>query len=213
MNKIFKHVFGVSHKGTVDRIGFWTALLAIATFFLAGVVLGQLHGANTTSRADFIRKFSNEFFTQKNRDLVMLFEYDLLKFKVKTTNDPKDNKETQFHYFETDTPALQKIAVLDKQDMANFKPVYSTYEVDDDLLGFFDDIGNYEKQGLISVQMVDEEFGWYIKKIWRNAEVQKYIQWSAAYDDDAYEGFESIYHKCINYEKSKPQKMLGKNRP
>ena len=47
--------------------------------------------------------------------------------------------------------------------------------LDDKLLEHFEEMGYYEKQGIISIDFIYEFFDWDIETIWENPEIQKYI--------------------------------------
>jgi hypothetical protein len=48
-------------------------------------------------------------------------------------------------------------------------------ELDDFLLGHFEDIGLFEEKGLIDTEMVYEEFSYYIFEVFENPEIKKYL--------------------------------------
>ena len=88
------------------------------------------------------------------------------------------------------------------------KEIYIDDEIDDEVLGYFEDIGNYEKKGLLDFELIDTAFGYYIKQIWKNDEIQKYITWlrdedsAEDADEETYKGFEYIYNKVISYDEA-----------
>ena len=90
------------------------------------------------------------------------------------------------------------IAKKEKEKLKS-KQIYVDDEIDDEVLGYFEDIGNYEKKGLLDFELIDTAFGYYIKQIWKNSEMKNYINWlrfdSEDADEDSYKGFEYIYKK------------------
>lgn len=54
---------------------------------------------------------------------------------------------------------------------------YTTTEVDRLILGHLDDLGVFEKKGIIDIDTVYEEFSEYIENIWKNPAIATYIQW------------------------------------
>ena len=86
------------------------------------------------------------------------------------------------------------------------KQKYSAFEIDDDLLGYFEDIGNNESKKLIDIDMIYDTFSWYIKIIWENPAVQEYIKWQRSEGADIYDGFEYIYNKSKSYGEAKEKK-------
>lgn len=203
IHNIAGYLFGTTGAlNKIDRIGLWTAVTAAMTFILAIIALWQLGKMNKTSKTDFIHRFTKDFFSPETRRLIMLFDpdYDLLKFEVEKIHDEKSNEDTEYPYFKLDKDGLNKLTKLGKEDKEKIKDVYSAYEVDDDLLGHFEDVGNYEAEGLLDFKMVYNGFDWYITTIWDNKEIQKYIKWERDIDgDDIYKGFEDIYKKLKIY--------------
>jgi hypothetical protein len=55
------------------------------------------------------------------------------------------------------------------------KTGYSAFEIDDFLLGYFDDIGWYEKQGFLDLKTITQTFGYYITECYEHEEIQKYL--------------------------------------
>ncbi|MGA7631552.1 MAG: hypothetical protein WCB11_12340 [Terriglobales bacterium] len=56
---------------------------------------------------------------------------------------------------------------------------YSAFEIDDLLLGCFDDLGWYHKRGLIDTETIKHAFGYYICESYENDQVKRYLA-----DDD-----------------------------
>ena len=95
---------------------------------------------------------------------------------------------------------------MESKEKDKFKEIYTTYDIDDELLGHFEDIGNYEKAGLLYIQMVYEGFVSYIESIWENEAIKAYIDWLNSDGDDVYEGFRYIYNKLKSYSDAKKKK-------
>ncbi len=188
-------LFGANKDGSVDRIVFWTFVLAI-------IALWQLWEMSRTARADFIYKFTDGFFNQECRSLILLFEYDLLTFEIKKVNDQ------EFPCFKLDDKKLKDLEGIDGKLKDNFKPIYTMYDIDDKLLGHFEDLGNYERKGLLDIQMVYEGFSYYIKSTWENEEIKKYIKWEKAAAQDMWTGVEYIYSKVNAYDEARKCKRL-----
>ncbi len=203
INNILGWIAGTVQSGDIDRVGLWT-------FFIAVIAWWQLSKGNKTTQADFIHRFTNDFFNYEARDLTMLFNNGLLKFKVRDISEKdKDELSKEFPYFEIDKKLLSKIRIsneakekLDKQE------VYSAHEIDDNLLGHFESIANYERNGLINIQMVYETFSWYIEVAWENQEVKNYIQWLRSDGEEFYDGIEYVYKKIKSYGKAKERKEM-----
>jgi hypothetical protein len=126
----------------------------------------------------------------------MLVEYNALSFQSKNIN--ANGKDEEFSYFlvsdnivrqlKIDEPLLNKLLK---------KKIYSADEVDDLLLGYFEEIGDLHKQGILSLEDINNSFGWHIKICWENPEIQKYIQQERKKpgNENMYENFEYIYNK------------------
>src|ERR1017187_7444175 len=64
-----------------DPAIFWAAATAVITIILVLVAWVQLRDLARTSRADFIFRLKNDFFTAEARRLLFLVEEDLLRFE------------------------------------------------------------------------------------------------------------------------------------
>ncbi len=174
---------------------FWVGTTAILTGILAGVAYWQLKSFNKTTRADFINRFTNEFFNKSTQEIIVLFDYSALKFRVSEVDYGEDISKKEWPYFLID----RNISNQFKTKIANEKEKYTAFELDDDLLGYFDDLGTYEKKGILDISLVYDVFSFYIELVWENEEIQKYIKWQQDDDEDfgdMFENFEYIYKKC-----------------
>jgi hypothetical protein len=78
------------------------------------------------------------------------------------------------------------------------RKAYSGYEVDDFLLGHFEDLGMLKAKNIIDIDMVYGSFSWYIEMVWKNREIQKYIEVQRKEEgQNIYEHFEDIYVACV----------------
>ncbi|MEN3038818.1 MAG: hypothetical protein ABDI07_06665 [Candidatus Kryptonium sp.] len=173
-------------------------ITAIITTLLIAITLLQLINMQNTSSADFIHRLKKDFFENENtQHLIALIDNHLLKFSVSSSND--------IAYF---TIWDEKIKYLPDDIKEYFikKKLYSLYEIDDYLLGHFEDIGLFEKKGVLDIEMVYEEFDWYIELVYENEEIQKYITYLREKEEklvDVYDNFEYIYKKCKSYGEAK----------
>jgi hypothetical protein len=209
INDIVNFISGTSsYTGyTFDRIGLWTLLLVVATVLLWLVARKQLSGLGKTAKMDFIRKFSFEVFSDLTRDIFMLLDYDALHFQTSNINYSEDISPKEFPFFIIDEEIVKQLKI-DPIKMRNIlqRKVYSAFEIDDYLLGHFEDIGMFEKRGLLDIEDVYSVFDWYIEIYWKNDELQKYIKHQRETEeegDDIYEDFEYIFRKCRSYEQYK----------
>lgn len=176
--------------GEIDRVAVWTLVLAF-------IAWKQLRGINNTAKADFIHRFTNGFFNQECRTLIMLFEYDLLQFRLKTTITGE--QKINFSYFELDEALLEKIAVIDDKEKGKFNKIYSAHEFDYCLLGYFEDLGTYEDKGLIDIDMIYDGFSWYMETILENKEIKKYLESEKNLGEDIWEHTKDIYKRVEAY--------------
>jgi len=209
LKEILKYISGTtSYQGNaIDKIGFWTFLLAVAAFLAWWVAKRQLGGISKAAKADFIKKFTDDFFSETTRDIIMLFDYNALHYQNKDIDYGKDVPSKPFPYFVIDENIVKQLQVSpEQQKILLDRRVYSSFEIDDYLLGYFEDLGAFEKNGLIDIDAVYSGFDWYINIIWNNEEIGKYINSQKDDEDegeDIYENFQYIYEKSCSYGKAK----------
>ena len=196
------------------RRNLWETVTAVATVWAIYVAYKQLGDSNTTSRADFIRRFSDQFFTQETRTLIMLLDCNALHFKPHKVEGSDGQESEPFPCFEIDETAVRKLPIpRGQQDALCERRVYSSYEMDDLLLGFFEDIALFERKGLIGLDEVYHHFDWYIDLAWNNPEIQRYIEQARDEDggEDIYEEFENIAKRMESYGEAKQKRTSGTN--
>jgi hypothetical protein len=141
---------------TAQMTTFWTFWLFLATSALATVTgflwwvakrqltalqistKSQLEQLNITSSATFLLEFKKTFFTNENRQMFELIDEGRIKYYYH-----KDDKGEETQYFET----------TDDEE----KKRISTYEMDD-FLGHFEDMGLFEQQKVVDLEMIYEGF-------------------------------------------------------
>jgi hypothetical protein len=84
---------------------------------------------------------------------------------------------------------------------------YSTYEIDDLVLGPLEDLGSLEghEQKVISFALIYDFFSWYIVTAWKNEEIQRYVHCARterAGAADLYEHLQSLAERCEKHEHS-----------
>ena len=85
------------------------------------------------------------------------------------------------------------------------KKYYSVWEVDDLLLGLFENIGMLEQRGIVDFQSVYDVFGWYIETAWKDEHIKEYIKYQRdeekadRIDQAFYSKFQHIATKCLEY--------------
>jgi hypothetical protein len=193
-------IAGISYLYCYRR-HFWDAVSGIATVWLIFVAYDQLGDSNRTSRADFIRRFADKFFNEPTRDLLMLLDCEALSFQ----------DTGPFPYFVVDEKAVRECGINEekKRELLDRKK-YSAYEMDDCLLGYLEDIGFFEKRGLINIEEVNSHFNWYIQMVWDNPEIQKYVQMERKEDEDSrdkWENLEALAKRLRHYRQTKKRRQ------
>ncbi len=189
----------------VDRVAFWTFCLVLATLFLLWIAKKQLGGISKTAKADFILRFTEQFFGEETRDIIMLFDYGALKFQNAYVEYSENIEPKLFPYFVIDEGIVSQLKINpEKQQKILKRKYYSPFEIDDFLIGYFEDLGSYERKALIDIEGIYDGFSWYIGIIWKNEEIQKFIksQKNEIYGDIGV-SFKYIYEKIDSYSKAK----------
>ena len=182
---------------------FYIRLVACCLLLVAWTQLGKIA---KTSSADFLHRFKNDFFNDKTRLLFVLVEYDCFKYEYHDDNS--------IPYFEimldnindekTQNEIKRKI-----EKLINGNYIIDVYEIDDLLIGHFEDIGILNKKKILDIEMIYESFSSYIKICWENEQIQKYINHQREREEknwDLYDKFEYIYNECEIFEGKKKRK-------
>src|ERR1035438_10725822 len=106
-------------KTLFDPSVFWVMVTGAATAVLTVVAAWQLSALARTSRADFIFRLKNEFFTERARRLICLIDGDLLEyvtegqgyFRIKNFNSDATQREIGYRS-EEHTSELQSLRHL-----------------------------------------------------------------------------------------------------
>jgi len=182
--------------------------------FLVWVAWEQLGNLGKISSADFIHRLNGEFFTSNTRKLLNLIDCEALEFKQNNQAESGNDSEVQ-PYFQVNKDKINKTKLpKDLKRSLNKREHYSVWEVDDLLLGHFEDIGRLEQRRIVDFQSVYDVFSWYLESVWDNDAIKEYIQWSR--DDDKanridqaiYSQFQYIAIKCLEYEELHPGPCL-----
>lgn len=203
---------------------FGAGLGALGTLLIVIVAWWQLSIISGTSRADFIHKLKNDFFTKETRILIQLIERDYISYRdmreeeweqgsEDTKSDGKntcDRREEKESYFVIDSAKIERCTPDEIGRRLKEKRFYSEYEIDDLVLGHFEDIGLFEKRGLIDMGMVYEEFSYYIEAVYRNGAIKKYIESLRKKDVGIYAYFEYIHNKCKSFGEAKESRAKRK---
>jgi len=163
--------------GSISRSAVWTFVLVLVAYL-------QFRKANHISSADFIHRLKNDFFGKETREIFFLFEKDFLRF---------DKENETFEVVGIDEQTKSELGIARK--------FFTIYEVDDFLLGDIYDLGLFEQKRIIDIDMVYEEFGYYVATIWENKAIRYYIehQRKNPKHKDVYNKFDYIGLKCELY--------------
>lgn len=156
---------------------------AVGGFFaaiLAWIAYKELSGIGKTNRTDFIHRLRNDFFVEETRILVDHITEDRLLYtqvpaEVVRGEEDATSSHNEMRYFEVDLRKILPTFPKELQDQLTRKRYYLEVEVDDFLLGHFEDIGLFEEKGLIDTEMTYEEFSYYIFETFENPEIKKYL--------------------------------------
>jgi hypothetical protein len=168
---ILKLLFGVNDHG-IDRASFWTFIAAVAAICAVLVARYELGETAKTTRADFAKRFVDSFFSKETRGLFTLLMNSALEFKVLEITDKDGKKIDELPIFEIKKIIANQLNGI--VDIESGKMGYSAFEMDDLLLGHFDDIGWYQKRSLIDLETIREMFGYYIYECYQNGFFRDY---------------------------------------
>jgi hypothetical protein len=93
------------------------------------------------------------------------------------------------------------------KNIARKKRVYSTYDIDDLVLGPLEDLGSLEadERKLLSFDLIYDFFSWYIGRTWGNEEIRRYVHGARTEREEAgdlYEHLQSLAERCEQRERS-----------
>jgi hypothetical protein len=185
-------------KTLFDPSVFWVMVTGAATAVLTVVAAWQLSALARTSRADFIFRLKNEFFTERARRLICLIDGDLLEyvsegqgyFRIKNFNSDATQREIGYYVFEG--------------------PNIPSQEIDDLILGIFEDLGMFKRKKAIQLEDVYVIFDTYIVDCLKNATIKEYLNLSRRGRDntDVYAELRLLSRRLKNIE-PKMRKKYG----
>jgi hypothetical protein len=188
-------------SSNIDWTATGTIIIAFSTILVAGIAWNQLGKTNKISKADFDQRFKTDFFNENTTQLFMLFQYDLLVFKTEPVTDIDD----EFPYFEVNLKQFATNPIF-----AGIKDRYSAYEIDNLLLGHFEDLGLFCEKRLMDIDFIYEGFGYYIEEIHENEQIQNYLCWSREEENeesDTFDKFDDIFKKVKRHGERKHKKL------
>jgi hypothetical protein len=176
---------------SIDRTALWTGVAAIAAFVAIFIAWLELGSTRKTTHADFVKRFNDSFFNQETRTLFTLLMNSALEFNVLEIKGKDGQQIDRLPYFKIKKDIANQLKGIVSIDPE--KTGYSAFEIDDFLLGYFDDIGWYRKGRIIDLDSIEQTFGYYVIACYENEEIQKYLN-----DEDnkcKYSDFKFIYDK------------------
>jgi hypothetical protein len=199
---ILEFLFG-NAEGCIDKTAVWTAVLVVMTLFLIIVAWSQLSSIRKTTKADYLKRLNDSFFTEETRNLLVLLfnsaiEFSVLPIRGKGSTIPID----RLPYFKIDEFVLKQLKDNGLISLPDWRKGYNACEVDDLLLGPLDDVGRYEKNGLLDIRSAYDTFGYYVcELVGDNEGVKAFLK----HEDNRgnYDDLERLYEEFLSYKKSK----------
>ena len=189
VHEIAVFVFGAGKA--VDRTALWTGAIAIVTALAAGGALLQLRSIRRTSRADFMKRFIDSFFVEDSRTLFTLLLNSALEFAVRPIEVGGD-KLDELPYLRIKKEIADRLIGI--VHLNPEKTGYSAFEVDDFLLGHFEDVGWYVQRKLMDLNAAYQSFGFYVIATVEHTEMKKYLEDQRA-KEYSYDDLEWLYQK------------------
>jgi len=166
-------------RSIFDPSVFWVMFTGVGTFVLVAVAWKQLSALSRTSRADFIFRLKSDFFTERARRLICLIDADLLEYV-----------EQGQGYF-----VIKDFESKETQDQIGYYGFQSanipSQEIDDLILGIFEDLGMFERKNAIDIEDVYVIFDTYITDCLNNRTIKKYLAISRRGKDNS-----DVYAEC-----------------
>jgi hypothetical protein len=150
-----------------DPTIFWSMVTAIGTLLLAWIAWKQLSGLAQTSRADFIFRLKSEFFNPRSKPLLFLIEEDLIDFIL----------EGETGYFVIKDANDERVKSLMRYFGFTENRI-PTQEIDDLILGILEDVGMFQRKGVITLEDVYGVFDTYVVEINDNPAIREYMKYS-----------------------------------
>jgi hypothetical protein len=180
------------HKALIDGFlgGLLGSLLVLLTAYVAWKQLGKV--AQTAS-ADFMLRMRDGFFREETRILVHLIDNGWLKFVDKTEN----GSSIEYPFFKVDDREIEAAGLHEEiRERLLKRRTYSVYDMDDLILGHFEDLGTLWEAGVLNIDTIYQMFSWYMEITWENSEIHRYIQTQKQESAELYSKFERLHNAC-----------------
>ena len=207
MTTDFIYILFGNAEGCIDKTALWTAALVIVTFILLLVAYFQLSNIKKTARAEYIKRLNDSFFTEETRNLmVLLFNSAIELSTLPIMDEEGKTKIDELPYFKIKEFVLEQLKNSGLISFADWRKGYNAFEIDDLLIGHLDDVGRFEKNGLLDIHTAYSTFGYYVLELVgeneeEKTEVRKYLndqECQGNYDD-----LEYIYEEFVSYKNVK----------
>lgn len=174
--------------GGIAAVAAWSQLSSLA------------HSARSDARtnaARFALQLKNDFFTDRTRLLMELIGEDWLLYE----NAKNDGTPLPHPYFKVDEAKITASLLPDSQKERLTKcKTFSCYEIDDLLLGHFEDLYSLWKRNLLDLGLIYEGFSWYIEQCTDNSAIRRYLADEAEDSPDIWSGVMKLREALDHYE-------------
>lgn len=148
--------------------------ISIALLGLVAVVM-QIRKSTEATKADFIYRLRDDFYSKKTKFILFFIENDFIEFR----GNKEDGKDYESYF------VIKKDSInLLNENFSAFiefakKSFYTIHiqEMDDYVLGYLNDIGEYYKNGIIDIDYIFNSFGYYLVNVSQNTAIKEYIEW------------------------------------
>ena len=197
---IFNFLFA-NADGSIDKTAVWTAFLALVTFVLALVAVIQLSSIKKIARADYLKRLNDSFFTEEMRNLLVLLLNSAIEFSILPIKDEQGkNNIDELPNFKIKQYVLDQLWKSGMISIPDWRKSYNAFEIDDWLLGPLDDVGRFEKNGLLDMRSAYDTFGYYvIELVGKNQPVRDFLNHEDSKGN--YDDLEYLYKKFLSYQK------------
>lgn len=181
---------------------FWTAVGALAAVAVCFIAWIELSKSRKISEAGFVQDFKKDFYTARTRELLMLFEYNQIQFIESNIQESKKFGLPQsMCLFQVTTPNYKRKDEIPPYFLSHVN-LFSEFEIDDFLLGHFEDLGLFYIQELMSMELIYQVFMPHLKHIWENEAIKNYVKYQRkTYTNmQVYSNYELIYKKISEIE-------------
>ncbi len=158
----------------------------------------RAHLDSERSSASFILELKEDFFSGETRTLIHLIENRWFRYVDRS----EKNERLENAFFKVDEERIKKSG-LDPEIQGQLlkKTAYSEYEVDDLLLGHFEDLAMLRSKNVLARDMIYEMFSWYMQTVWDNPEIRRYVKNEQERDPKIYAGFLRLLSELNGSEK------------